>query len=221
MDELIKYYTPIRKQTLQLLDYHLKCLNETLISGIPDAEYDRKLDHLNHLKEMLTGYDFIVDGYKGIEKRFADNLLIIRQNSLCPQCNLHQTVEILGVSKNEVLNITCDWVKCTICSTEFQSQYPNNWKERIVFYSDIIRLFSEHLEEAKKGKFSKAFLKQLKKMMDYIIDLKNDQLKLHDDETIIKNAAQDAVEKVESMRDHLLMAKLKGMNWNDNKEIIN
>ena len=221
MEDLTEYYSDTSREVLELIDYHKQSLLDAEKSGNLDPEQKEKLQALDSIKHMVLEHVLKRKENKEKEAEVERELLIDRCKVLCPMCEVERAVKIIGEKKAKKPPVTLDVVKCVDCGHEFINETPNNWHDRIVFLDVIIGAFEFAIKNQGDRKYSNAEIDEHLESIEQLRNMKKAQLELERTELDLKRALDDAEKAHEDIRDYLLMAKLKGMRWDDLSKFVN
>ena len=221
MNELAVFYDAIDRETLDLINYHKQCLEDAEKSGNHDPEYEEKiivLDQLiEHVHERVIQKKILYEK----EKQIESDLLQSRGHGDCPTCNDSMDVEIIGEEKNEELDVICDTVICKHCGTEFMNPMPNTWSDRLKLFEFIITSFGGLIDAENKRSNNTTDLQAFIELVEGCKKMKEAQLEVERTERDLWAAIKASEVAQIDLRDFLLMAKLKGMRWDNLDTFVN
>jgi hypothetical protein len=221
MEGLSAYYDDLSREFLDLLDYHKKCLLYLEESGKHDPERRKKLEIFDQLRELV--YKRARERKKTIEREKAkqDKLMKDRMHAICHNCHADRPVEITGEEEEELFGFLCDTVKCTACGSEFTNSLPNNWEDRIAYYNCMMEIMLNAKKLKIKGLKSTMSKKEINETLENIRKFADAQKLADELEKVSSEAEQKSEEIFISMYNKLLLAKIKGITWNDFRSFNN
>lgn len=71
---------------------------------------------------------------------------VVRDDSVCPECNSNQYLKYIGGATNEK-GWKCNRYRCRRCNIEFTWNRPNNPWDMVLFMKDVIRMLEESIQK--------------------------------------------------------------------------
>lgn len=71
---------------------------------------------------------------------------VVKDDSVCPECNSNQYLKYIGGATNEK-GWKCNRYRCRRCNIEFTWNRPNNPWDMVLFMKDVIRMLEENIQK--------------------------------------------------------------------------
>lgn len=205
------FYLPTDHEILELVQFHEDALFYAEKTGKEDPEREQKIAMLGNFKTLIQDrvkqrMDAYLHDQEQERKLFEERSFVD-----CDTCQAPQHVKILGEERHPVFDTMNDLVECTVCSTHFFNDMPNNWDDRIKYFDFL----TKHLIE---GKGDDNFM-PLEERMAAVAQMKKvsvEHTKVLETERAKTEAHQKAEQALIGIRDYLLQTKLAMYNFNNN-----
>jgi hypothetical protein len=212
------FYNEIHAEILSLVKFHLRAIEDAKKNGHTDPDEQQKIDLLNMQKDMVQKNAALHFNNWKSDEREREGDAQSRLRAECEKCGKVTPVTVTGEEKSKLMNLTFDIVKCSVCKSEFLNHLPNNWDDRLEFCQYSVDYYSALLKKDKK--MPAKVKKDMKRLVAYYDNLAAAQTKFLQSKQKSQDAAKLADQSIEEIRDFLLIAKIKILNWN-NSRIVN
>jgi hypothetical protein len=153
MEELEKYYSETGKEIMSLVAFHERFIAAHKQNGIFDPNDNVMAKELIKIKELVRKNAAAKQDKAIRDKKYEEKMMDERTWVMCETCKVERRVEIIGESRHKQNGWKGDRLKCTVCSSTFFSELPNNWKDKVDFFRWHTEYFRKLLDDKTiKGK---------------------------------------------------------------------
>jgi hypothetical protein len=221
MDDLSKYYTPLEKEVLSLVGYHLKLLDDKEKAGHHKEDYLQRTITLNKIRKQVR---------HGVKRRLEievekknrrEEMSNDRHFTVCIDCQVAGNVVILEPSFSKEAGIYLDKVKCQACGSEFFNLVPKNPKEYKKAYDFIVRKLTDFFKDVKNREEFPDLYKGFPALKRKINKLKKLEKNAKEIEKQIMLNDKNLETHLTELKDILIMEKMESLQWGKLDKYLN
>lgn len=200
-----KYFTEDELELLDLIDYFKKKTIRLEIQGKRLQDHDEFIYRLEHMKNVVIQNKVYVNEFLNPQ---------INEISLeCPNCSQFTHIQQTGVAEKNSKGLLCNEYYCAGCKKSFLHYFPNNDRDQLKWYKEIILQFERISNDKRFSAFTVEFKDRVTDMRKSYNRMKN-AIKAEKNIVIGLEQANATVRKIISeYRNMLLVEKMKEHLW--------
>lgn len=125
------FHNPVSLETLDLIEQLKALLQERKRKGLGTAEDAEQLAELERVADQVNS----IARRRGLDDQERENEqgheFMRRLKAECATCGAERDVHIIGEADHKEAGITNDYVRCTVCQTEFVNLMPHGMANKI------------------------------------------------------------------------------------------
>jgi len=200
------YFTEDELELLDLIDYFKKKAVKLELQGKKLKDHNEFIDRLEHMKQVVLQNKVHVNEF--LDTQIKDVPLE------CPNCHGSAKIRSTGISKKNTKGLLCNEYHCDECNKSFLHFFPNNEKDQLKWYKNIISQF----ERASNDKRFSDYTVEIKsRVTDMRRSYSRMKMAMEAEKNIVHGLeeANNTVRKIISeYRNMLLVEKMKENLWN-------